>query len=487
MASSTHCPDTASLRDRLVAVVGYDRVSTGPAELLTYSYDGTFQQRVPDFVVAPERTEQVAAVLAAANELGVPVVPRGASSGLAGGTIPESGGVVLNLAGMRRIVEVDAANGVAVVEPGVITADLQAAVERVGLFYPPDPASLQQSTIGGNVNTNAGGPRCLKYGATRDYVLGLTVALVDGRVLRLGGKVVKSSTGYQLVQLFVGSEGTLGVVTEAILKLLPLPGCRATAMAIFPRLDDAGVAVTRLLTSGILPVAVELMDQTTINLVEDHTGMGLPRAAEALLLLEQDGNDAAAALQDVERMADICRSSGASEVQVARDTAERDRLWAARRAVSPALGRVAPNKLGEDIVVPRAAVPEMIRRVRQIAEEHRLTIPIFGHAGDGNLHPNVLFDRRRDGELERVEGAAAAIFRAALELGGTLSGEHGIGTLKREFMEEALGAEVVGLMRGVKRLLDPKGILNPGKKLPSGRGESGFLSTLPALDGLVPG
>jgi glycolate oxidase len=289
------------------------------------------------------------------------------------------------------------------------------------------------------------------------------------------------------MQLFVGSEGTLGVITQIILKLLPLPRARATALAIFAGLDQASAAVTRLLTSGMLPVAIELMDGTTVNLVEDHMGMGLPRDAEALLIFEQDGSDAAAARADAERMASICRASGAIHVDVASDEPDRERLWAARRAVSPALGQRAPNKLGEDIVVPRAAIPAMIQHVRRIADEHQLLIPIFGHAGDGNLHPNLLFDRRRPGEMQRVQSAAAAIFRAAIDLGGTLSGEHGVGNLKREFMTDALGADVVAVMRDLKHTLDPRGILNPGKKLPTGSDVGTFLSTLPVLDGVVPG
>jgi glycolate oxidase len=318
-------------------------------------------------------------------------------------------------------------------------------------------------------------------------VLGLTVVLADGRVLELGGKIVKNATGYQLALLFVGSEGTLGVVTRVLLKLLPKPRASATAQAIFARLADASETVSQLLTSGSLPVAVELMDNTTINLVEDHLRLGLPRQAEAILVLEQDGAEPEGVLREMERMAEVCRRGGASDVLVARTAAEREQVWAARRAVSPALGRAAPNKLGEDIVVPRAEIPEMVRRIRRIAEEHALLIPIFGHAGDGNLHPNLLFDRRRPGELERVEAAAAAIFEAAIELGGSLSGEHGIGTLKREFMAQALGADVVALMADLKRLLDPQGILNPHKKFPTSDSTSGFLATLPALEGIIPG
>lgn len=469
-------------------IVGAAHVHHQPAQLLAYSYDGTFQQRVPDLAVTPGTTDEVAAVVRLCGRENLPIIPRGAGSGLAGGTIPITGGVVISLTRLNRILEIDRANAVAVVEAGVVTARLQAAVEAVGLFYPPDPASLNQSTLGGNAACNSGGPRCLKYGVTKDYVLGLTVVLADGRILRCGGKLLKNATSYQLAQLFVGSEGTLGIITELILRLRPLPRVRSTALALFDCLDDAAAAVAAIVGSGILPATLELMDGTTINVVEDFLGLGLPRTAEALLILEQDGNDAEVTLREIERMADLCRACGAREVRVARTAAERNDLWRARRAVGPALGRLRPNKLGEDVTVPPAAVPALIRRVRAISEEVGLPIPVFGHAGDGNLHPNILFDRRQPGEMARVERAATLIFRAALELGGTLSGEHGIGTLKRDFMAEDVGPVGLDVMRAIKRALDPKGLLNPLKKLPptDAPAPPGFLSALPSLEGIVP-
>jgi glycolate oxidase len=478
----------ANLLGALREIVGPSYVHAGPAQLIAYSYDGTFQQQRPDVAVSPRTTDEVARVLALANTHGIPVVPRGASSGLAGGTIPLAGGIVLNLARMNSILDISPADGVAVVEPGVVTARLQAEVEKLGLFYPPDPASLSQSSLGGNVSTNAGGPRCLKYGATKDYVRGLTVVLADGRVLRTGGRVLKQSTGYQLTQLFVGSEGTLGVVTEIVLRLVPLPRERSTAQAAFPSLEQATEAVTAILTAGLLPTALEVMDATTIGLVEDHMAIGLPRDAEAILIVECDGSDAAAVQAEIERVGEVARACGAAAVRVAADAAARAALWEARRAISPALGRARPNKLGEDIVVPRSQLVAMVRRARAISAEVGLPIPVFGHAGDGNLHPNILFDRRIPGELERVERAAAAIFRAAIELGGTLSGEHGVGSLKREFMEEALSAEAVWAMRAIKQALDPNGILNPGKLFPTRAGSrDGWLAALPTLEGVTPG
>jgi glycolate oxidase len=473
----------------LRGIVGADQVHAAPGQLIAYSLDGTFAQDPPDVALTPASTDEVAAIVRYAVRERLPLVPRGAGTSLAGGAIPIGGGILLSLARMNRIVEIDTANAVAVVQPGVVTADLQAAVEQLGLFYPPDPASLNQSTLGGNVACNAGGPRCLKYGVTKDYVIGMTVVLADGRALRLGGKLMKNVTGYQLMQLFIGSEGTLGVITEIVLRLRPLPRCRSTAAAYFPTLAAASEAVSAIIAAGILPVTLEMMDHTTINVVEDHLALGLPRDAEAMLILEQDGNDAAAALAEVERMAELCRGLGAVSVEVAADAQARDSLWRARRAVSGALGRARPNKLGEDIVVPRSEVPEMVRRVGAIAVEVGLPIAVFGHAGDGNLHPNILFDRRNAGEMERVEQAAAGIFRAALALGGTLSGEHGIGSLKREFLEEDLGATAVEIMRGIKGVLDPNGLFSPHKVFPErgGSARADFLRALPTLDGRTPG
>lgn len=475
--------------DELARIVGREHLHVGPAERIAYSFDATFPQDVPDVALTPGSAEEVAAVLRLATRERIPVHTRGAGTSLAGGAVPVGGGIVLSLARMNRIREVDPADGVAVVEPGVVTAELQRAVERLGLFYPPDPASLNQCTIGGNVACNAGGPRCLKYGVTKDYVLGLTVVLADGRTLRLGGRTVKNATGYQLVHLFVGSEGTLGVITEVVLRLVPLPRHRGTAAIFFPSLDAASTAITAVLAAGILPATLELMDRTTINVVEDYLGMGLPREAEALIVVEQDGNDARATQEEVRQMAAICREHGATRVDLATSPEEREGLWRARRAVSAALGRVRPNKLGEDIVVPRSQIPDMVRRIGKISARHDLPIAVFGHAGDGNLHPNILFDRRIPGELERVERAAAEIFAAALELGGTLSGEHGIGSLKREFLPDALGPETVALMRALKQTLDPLGILNPHKLFPErpGVAHADFLRTLPVLEGQTPG
>ena len=470
----------------LRALVGPEHVLTSLEDLIAYSYDGTFAEHLPDVVVSPATTEEVAGVMKLAYREGIPVVPRGMASGLAGGAIPFSGGIVLSTTRMNRILEIDKENMTVLAQAGVVTSHLQAAVEKEGLFYPPDPSSIEHSTIGGNVACNAGGPRCLKYGVTSDYVLGMTVVLADGQVLHTGCKSIKNATGYNLSRLFVGSEGTLGVITEVLLRLISKPRFVRTALAVFPRLEDAGHTVNRLLLAGIVPAAIELMDQTTIGTVEEYMGLGLPTDAEAILILEADGNREETVIWEIEEIARICRENGASEVKVARTEEERAELWKARRSVSPSLARRAPNKLGEDISVPRSKIPEAIRRIGEISRKHGLPVAVFGHAGDGNLHPNILFDKRRPEDVERVEKIAAEIFSTAVELGGTLSGEHGIGVLKQPYLEMAIGPLAIEVMRAIKQALDPKGILNPGKVVPmttgartsEAHGASSWLCTL---------
>jgi len=450
---------------KLESIVGRRHVLTSLEDLICYSYDSTFAESRPDVVVSPATTEEVSRVMQLAYEEEIAVVPRGMGSGLAAASIPFSGGIVLNLTRMNRILEIDEENMTATAEAGVITADLQAAVEERGLFYPPDPSSIKQSTIGGNVACNAGGPRCLKYGVTGDYVLGLKVVLADGRILQTGGKAIKNVTAYNLTQLFVGSEGTLGVITEVLVRLISKPKYVRTALAVFSVLDDASRTVNAILTAGIVPCTIEMMDDTTIETVEEYMHLGLPVGAAALLILESDGDDVDMVNREIEIMAEIAREHGASEVKVAQDEAERAELWRARRSLSPSLARRAPNKLGEDISVPRSQIPEAVRRIKEIGRKYNLPIVVFGHAGDGNLHPNILFDRRDEEEWSRVEQAVGEIFAMAVELGGTLSGEHGVGTLKLPYLEMALGPVAVDLMRHIKQAFDPKGILNPGKKV----------------------
>ena len=455
----------------LRSIVGPENVLQDPEDLLAYEIDGTWVEREPQVVVLPETAEEISAILRLANAERIVVTPRGSASGLSGGALASSGGIALSLTRMNRILEIDIGNSVAVVQPGVITGDLQKAVEEVGLFYPPDPSSLSVSAIGGNVAENAGGARCLKYGVTTDYVMALQVVLPTGEIIRTGGRMVKNVTGYNLRALFTGAEGTLGVVTEIILRLLPRPKHALTALAVFPRLDDAAEVVTQIMGAGLIPASVELMDQTTVHCVEELLHIGLPLDAEALLLFAVDGNYEQIVRAELESIAEVCRAKGATEVRLARDVEESSRLWKARRSVSPALARRRPNKLGEDVSVPRTAIPAMVRAVREIAARYQVMIPVFGHVGDGNLHPNILCDRRDAEEMQRVRLAAAEIFEAAIALGGTLSGEHGIGLLKKEFLERDLGTAQVEAMRRIKAAFDPLGILNPGKIFPTGQSD----------------
>ncbi|MGD8473139.1 MAG: FAD-linked oxidase C-terminal domain-containing protein [Anaerolineae bacterium] len=443
-------------------ITGEEHVLTSPEDLICYSYDGTFHDSLPEAVINPGTTEEVSAILALCNRKGVPVIARGMASGLAAATVPVDGGLVLNLVRMNRILEIDRANLMVTVEAGIITADLQAHVEKLGLFYPPDPSSIKHSTIGGNIACNAGGPRCLKYGITGDYVMGLEVVLADGRIFRTGGKAIKNVTGYDLTSLFVGSEGTLGIITQATLRLIALPETKRTARAVFPHLDDASKAVNEILWGGVVPATLELMDETAINAVEDYLHLGLPREAEAMLVIETDG-DQSDATRDMEVIANICRNGGASEFRVAKNQEQSDELWRARRSISGSLGRKRPNKLGEDISVPRSAIPDTIKGIKEISRQRDLPIVIFGHAGDGNLHPNILFDQKDEEEWERVQAAIGDLFALSVSVGGTLSGEHGVGTLKKPYLESDLGPIAIDVMRSIRQALDPKGILNPGK------------------------
>ncbi|MGB3904482.1 MAG: FAD-linked oxidase C-terminal domain-containing protein [Anaerolineae bacterium] len=453
------------LVEELEALVGEENVLTSPEELLCYSYDSTVLQHLPEIVVLPHSTQEVAATVKLADREKIPIVPRGAGTNLAGGTIPIQGGIVLSLTRMIEILEIGTINMAAVVQPGVVTAKLQAEVAKKGLYYPPDPASLKVTTIGGNVAMNAGGPHALKYGVTSDYVMGLEVVLPSGQVIRTGGKAIKNVTGYNLTQLFVGSEGTLGVVTEIILRLIPQPQSSGSVLAAFSDLDDAATLVNMILQAGVTPAVIEIMDNMTIQTVDDYLGTGLPRDAAALLLIQADGVREAVE-QELKTVADLCHDNKATLVEVARTEDEEETLWKARRSISPSLTRVRPNKLGEDISVPREAIPDVVRRIQEISRQRELPIVIFGHISDGNLHPNILFDQGDPEEVERVEGASEDIFEAATAVGGTLSGEHGIGLLKQKYLRLDLPTETIEVMLTIKRALDPNNIMNPGKIFP---------------------
>ncbi|MFD1170713.1 FAD-binding oxidoreductase [Oceanobacillus caeni] len=440
------------------------RILTDKVDLYSYSYDASFGVHLPDVVVQPKSTKEVSKLMKLANQYEIPVYPRGQGTSLSGGPLPVKGGMVLDLSKWDDKLIVNHEDMVAVVSPGVLTADINSAAMNKGLIYPPDPSSSNVSTIGGNLAENSGGPRGLKYGVTKDYVVGLEVVTPEGEIIRTGGRTVKNVTGYDLTKLIVGSEGTLGVITEAILRLYPKPQATKTMMAVFDDIVDSGRAITNILSSGILPSKLEIMDNLTINAVEDYEPLGLPRDAEALLLIELDGHPAAIE-DEIFRVKEVCNEI-TKEVEVANTPEEAAELWRARKLVSPAIVKVKPTKISEDATIPRSKIPHMFQRLKEIREKYKLNLVVFGHAGDGNLHPNIIADKRDEEEMQRVERAVEEIFQAAIELGGTLSGEHGIGTLKAPFMEMELGEVGLDMMKRIKEAWDPKNILNPGKIFP---------------------
>ncbi|MBN2208590.1 MAG: FAD-binding protein [Candidatus Coatesbacteria bacterium] len=450
------------LKKALRSIVGAENFSEGEAERFCYSYDATRLQQEPDVVVFAQETRQVVEVVRLANEHRIPLFPRGAGSGYSGGSIPTKGGIALCLAKMNRIKSIDVANLVATVEPGVVNADLRKALVSNGLFYPPDPASLEFSTIGGNVAECAGGPSCVKYGVTRNYVLGLEVVVGTGETFRAGGTLVKNVAGYDLVRLLCGSEGTLGVITEINLRLIPLPEATITVMAVFSSVAEAATTVARIVESRIIPSALEFMDGTCIKAVEKHKRMGLPTHAGAILIIEADGPLSLLAEQR-NRIEALCKECGAISAESADEEDAREELWQARRALSAAVSSLAPRKVNEDVAVPPSRIPELLDRIARIADEMDLVIANFGHAGDGNIHVNILFDPAVPGMQQRAEKAAARVFDVALELEGTITGEHGVGITKIDFLEKQIGRTQLELMRGVKRVFDPNNILNPGK------------------------
>jgi glycolate oxidase len=449
----------------LEKIVGPEHITDRDTDRQSYAYDATQIQAWPDGVVFPGTTEEIASIVRLANTHQFPVVPRGAGSGMSGGSVPIQGGVVVVLLRMNRIIKIDVNNLLAVAEPGVITRDLQQAVEAEGLFYPPDPSSSHFSTLGGNLAECAGGGRAVKYGVTRDYVLGLEVVLPSGEILRTGVRTAKGVVGYDLTRLMVGSEGTLGIITEMVLKLIPLPEARQTILAFFDQMALASRSVVEIFRAGILPSTLEFMDHSSISCVEEYLHLGLPTQAQALLLIEVDGDREAVARQG-ETIQQLCRQIGAKGVKQAATPREADELWKARRAISPALFRLRPHKINEDIVVPRDKIPEAIDRFEGISRRFELLIVSFGHAGDGNIHVNVMFDGKKPEEKKRAQEAVVEIFQTVLDLGGTLSGEHGVGLTKAPFLSLELDPVSLTLMKKIKDLFDPNHILNPGKIFP---------------------
>jgi len=448
--------------NKLREIVGKDNVFTAKEDLICYSYDSTPISRLPDVVVAPLSTKEIAAVIKLANELKIPVVPRGGGTNLSAGSVPIEGGIVLALHRMNKILEIDADNLTATVQPGVITAALHKAVEAQGLFYPPDPQSMFMSTMGGNVAENAGGPRGVKYGVTKDYVQGLEIVTPTGSIVRVGGKTIKNVSGYDLMRLYAGSEGTLGVITEITVRLLPLPEAKRTLLAVFNSLDDAAKSVSGIIKNRIIPVSLELMDQKAMQLIEAFKPVGLPVDAAGAVLIEVDGSADEVGRQ-IEKVADVCKACGAKEVKIAQDANQAAKLWEGRRAAFGVMAKSAPTVITEDATVPRSRIPDIVRAIQAIAEKYQLNIPIMGHTGDGNMHPLILTDDRNEEEMKRVDAAIDEMFRAALDLGGTLSGEHGIGLVKQKYMQWEFGDEGLALMRAIKKAIDPNNILNPGK------------------------
>jgi len=433
-------------------------------ELFCYGYDASSEQGLPSAVVKPVSSEEVSQIVKFASIHDMPVVPRGAGTGMTGGSVPLKDTVILSMEGMNRIIDIDVDNMVAIVEPGVINNHLQEKLEEVGLFYPPDPASLKFCTLGGNVAENAGGPRAIKYGVTRDYVLGLEVVLADGKVMMTGGKTYKGVVGYDLTRLLVGSEGTLGIITKIFLKVLPLPEETATLMCTFSSLENAAQTVSSITSSSVIPRTLEIMDHECIRAVENYKPFGMPVHSEAMLLIEVDGTHSMVS-QATDEIAAICNSCKGN-VSIAEDSYSKERLWEARRAVSPALYHIRPTKINEDIVVPRGRVPEMLRALREIAEKRKIIIANFGHAGDGNIHVNIMTDKKDSAEYENAKDALKEIFAAALELEGTISGEHGVGLAKKDYIGMELSDTSLKMMKAIKDAFDPQGILNPGKVFP---------------------
>ena len=458
-------PLTSNILEQLQAIVGRKNVLVAREDLIPYSFDGTAAlQQMPGCVVFARSTQEVSAVLKLASQAKAPVVTRGSGTGLSGGSLPSTDCIVLCLVQMDKILEIDQANLTMKVEAGVTTVQIADAAAGVGLFYPPDPGSMRISTIGGNVAENSGGLRGLKYGVTRNYVMGMEIVLPDGEVMWMGNKCVKDVAGYSLKDVFIGSEGTLGVITQVLLRLIPKPQTKKTMVATYARMDQAAETVSAIIAARIIPCTLEFLDRMTIHCVEDYAHIGLPLDCDALLLIETDGHPAVVA-EEAARMEKICREQGCLEIRVAQDEEEATKLASARRTAFSALARVAPTTILEDATVPRSELAHMIRFVEATARKYQLKVGTFGHMGDGNLHPTFLTDERNQEEMHRVEEAFKEIFDEAIRVGGTITGEHGIGVAKKSFLPRFAGDCQMRVMRELRRILDPNGILNPGKML----------------------
>ena len=460
-------PLPSEFLDALRTTVGAAFVRVDETSLQTYGADALKRGHPPDAVVSPEGADQISAVVRLCAAHRVPFVPRGGGTGYTGGSVPVRGGVVISLERMNRILEIDEENLVAVVEPNVITGDLQAAVEKLGLFYPPDPASLKTSVVGGNVAECAGGPRAFKYGTTKQYVLGLQAVLPNGEVIETGGKVVKNVVGYDLTHLLVGSEGTLAIITRVILRLVPKPPVQSTLRATFATVEAAARAVTNVIRARVVPAALEIIDGDSLEAVAAYLQVRslAPEGTAALLLLEVDGI-AEAVAEEARRCEQACRDAGATEILRARDETEREELWRVRRELSFSLRTITPIKFNHDVVVPKGRIPQLFALVARIKRDYRLRIPCFGHAGDGNIHVNIMVTPNDEAELRRAHDAEQVLFEGVVALEGSISGEHGIGFAKAKYLPIELDAETIAAMKRVKQAFDPEGLLNPGKIFP---------------------
>lgn len=454
-----------SFYNEIKKIVGKNRCLSTMEDRYCYSYDATRRSYVPDIVVFPRTAEQISNLVKLAGAEKISIYPRGAGTGFSGGSLPVTGGMVLVFTEMNRIHSISKNERVALVEPGVVVGTLQSEVESEGLFYPPDPASGPFCTLGGNVAENSGGPRAIKYGVTKDYVLGLEVVLPTGDVMTVGKLDKQHINEWDLTSIFVGSEGTLGIITKILLKLLRLPEYKATMRAVYESIEKAAMSVSTIIASKILPSKLEFMDKLSIQCVEEYTHVGLPKGAEALLLIEVDG-DRDVVEGEVKEIEKICHQVGAIEFRKAQTQEEEERLWFARRSLSSALSRVNNTKINEDITVPRSKISEILLRLREIADKYHQNIVNFGHAGDGNIHVNIMLDGNDKNQVEKAEQAVEEIFRETLELGGTLSGEHGIGITKSPYISMEMGSSGVEMIQRVKRAFDPNLCLNPGKIIP---------------------
>ncbi|MCF6092882.1 glycolate oxidase subunit GlcD [Microaerobacter geothermalis] len=454
---------STNIKKELISIVGDRYYFDDQEALITHSYDATpMYQSMPDAVIFPGNVEEVSAVMKVCTKYRIPIVARGAGSNLSAGTVPVEGGLVMVMTRMSELEEIDEENLTATFQPGLITKKLHEEVEKRGLFYPPDPGSMVVSTLGGNIAECAGGLRGLKYGTTKDYIIGLEAVLPSGEILKTGGKLTKDVAGYDLTKLLVGSEGTLAMVTKATVKLLPLPEHKRVLLALFDDLYAAARTVSKIISAKIIPSSLEFLDNATIRVVEDYAKIGLPTDMAAVLLIEQDGPEVIVS-RDMERIAEICREEKAAEVKLAQSEEEGVQLMTARRSALSALARLRPTTILEDATVPRAQIAPMVEQINKIAKKYGIQICTFGHAGDGNLHPTCMTDARDHEEIERVEKAFEEIFDAAIRLGGTITGEHGVGLAKAPYLEWKIGKTGIEVMKGIKRAFDPHGLMNPGK------------------------